>query len=301
MNETSVQRADYKLILVAGLLLFVVAVVAVVQDSTPAWQQHQEDVRDWVAANLGEERAAAVPMGMQQVYLEPLGRVDRCVTCHTTIEWGEELREAPHPARSHPPLPIFEIHPIESFGCTLCHGGQGSATTMEAAHGDVAFWEEPLLDSARAKRMGLQRAELMEMRCNTCHANQHEVAGMPFLNQAKAVAHKKRCIRCHTIGGVGAVKGPDLTFEGDKHPTQYHFPDGWRRGETAYFWHVEHFRDPLAVVPDTLMPSYTWKERDPEALALLVLSWRKNDLPSRWIPKPKPAPPLPDPRKKRRK
>ena len=301
MNEQSAQRSDTKLILVAALLVLGVSVAAFTREQTPAWKAQQEKVREWVAAKLGQERAAALPRGMQQIYIEPLGRVDRCVTCHLTIEWGPELREAPHPARSHPDLPIFATHPLERFGCTLCHGGQGAATEKAAAHGAVEFWEEPLLDRAHAERMGVDRAELMEMRCNVCHRNQHEVEGMPFLNDAKAQVHKKRCVRCHTINGVGASKGPDLSEEGDKHPSHYHFPAEWRRGRTAFFWHVEHFREPFAVVPDTLMPSYTWQDRQPEALALLVLSWRAQDLPASWTPVPKPAPPLPDPRKRRNK
>jgi len=299
VNDKAFQRADYRVIAGAAAVLVIVSIIALAKDVSPSWRTHQEDVQAWVAQNLGEERASAVPTGLRQIYIEPLQRVDRCVTCHTTIDWGPALAEAPNPARSHPRMELLKSHPIEMFGCTLCHGGQGSATEREAAHGNLEFWEEPLLDTRRARKYGLTRAELMELRCNTCHRADDVVAGMPLLNDAKAVVKKKRCARCHTINGEGANKGPDLTREGDKHPTQYHFPEGWARAETAFAWHLEHFKEPFAVVPDTMMPSYSFKGRQVEGLSLLVLSWRSLGLPSAWVPRSKPKPDEPDePRKK---
>jgi len=295
VNEKTLQRADYKLIAVSAAVLVLVSLVALAMESRASWHDDQEAVQAWVAENLGEERAAAVPMGLRQVYIEKLQRVDRCITCHTTIDWGPALAEAPHPARSHPPLPIFETHPIEKFGCTLCHGGQGAATEKEAAHGNLEFWEEPLLDARRAKRYGLTRAELMESRCNACHRDDAVVEGMPLLNEAKAVVKKRRCSRCHTINGRGASKAPDLTREGDKHPTQYHFPAKWPHEKTAFAWHVEHFKEPFAIVPDSMMPSYSFKDRQVEGLSLLVLSWRANLLPSAWIPRDKSVEEEPEP------
>jgi hypothetical protein len=285
VTDTNHQRADYRLLAAAGALLVLLSLAAFVREVTPGWRSDQEEVREWVARHLGPEKAATVPMGLQQIYIQGLERVDRCVTCHTTIEWGPDLEAAPHPARSHPDLPIFQHHPIETFGCTLCHGGQGAATEKEAAHGNLAFWEEPLLDQRRAGRHGLTRAQLMETRCNVCHRDETVVEGMPLLNDAKALVQKKRCIRCHTINCVGASKAPDLTREGDKHPTQFHFPAGWRGPQSAFTWHLEHFKEPFGMVPNSMMPAYTWKEGEPEALALLVLSWRALSLPSAWVPR----------------
>ncbi|MDJ0520574.1 MAG: c-type cytochrome [Planctomycetota bacterium] len=268
-------------------MLVVVSVAAFWRDAAPAWQDAQEQVRAIVAERLGPERAADVPAGLRQIWIEDLDRVDRCITCHATIDWGPELADAPHPARSHPAIPWLDAkHPISEFGCTLCHGGQGTATTMAAAHGDVAFWEEPLLGSQRAKGYGLEARELMEMACNRCHVHEAEVEGMPLLNDAKAFVKKKNCVRCHTIFGQGTTKAPDLSRLGEKHPTAYTFPKGWKNPRTALHWHIAHFREPFVLVPDTLMPTFLLDGKQAEGLSLLVLSWRKQDLPARYVPQP---------------
>ncbi len=54
-------------------------------------------------------------------------RTDRCTTCHLGIEdplfaGAEKLVFRTHPDYEN----IFKRHPAEKFGCTVCHGGQGS-------------------------------------------------------------------------------------------------------------------------------------------------------------------------------
>ncbi len=267
-------------------MLLLVSVMALWREAAPEWADAQDRVRKIVAERLGEERAAEVPTGLQQVWVEALDRVDRCVTCHATIDWGPELADAPNPARSHPDIPWLAKHPIESYGCTICHGGQGAATTMADAHGEVAFWEEPLLSERRARPYGLEARELMEMACNHCHMHDAEVEGMPLLNAAKAFVVKKNCIRCHTLFGEGTTKAPDLSREGEKHPTAYHFPAGWRGPNSALAWHVAHFKEPFVLVPETLMPTFMLEGKQAEGLSLLVLSWRRQDLPAAYVPQP---------------
>ena len=262
-----------------------ISVVAFWREAVPEWADAQDAVRAVVAQRLGAARAAEVPHGLQQIWVEALDRVDRCTTCHATIDWGPELADAPHPARSHPALPWLDKHTLASFGCTICHGGQGAATTLAAAHGEVAFWEEPLLGTRRARRYGLEARGLMEMACNRCHMHDAEVEGMPLLNAAKTFVVKKNCVRCHTIFGTGATKAPDLSREGEKHPTAYHFPKGWKEPQTAMAWHVAHFKEPFALVPETLMPTFMLEAKEAEGLALLVVSWRKQDLPAAYVPR----------------
>ncbi len=279
------QRADTKLIFIAGTLLFVVSIMAFVQEARPEWAEAQDEVRRIVTERLGAERAAELPTGLQQIWVEETNRVDRCITCHTTIDWGPELADAPHPARSHPDIPWLGKHAIEKFGCTTCHGGQGSATTTKAAHGEVLHWEEPLLGETRARSYGLSGAELMEMRCNQCHLHEPKVEGMPLINAAKDFVVAKNCKRCHTIFGEGATRGPELTRIGEKHPTAYTFPKVWRHPRTALHWHIEHFKAPNDVVPNTMMPLYDLEGKMAEGLSLLVLSWRR--VPATYIPRPR--------------
>ena len=284
MSESTSPRSDRIAFAIAGAAILLTAVVAIAREVSPEWAGVQDRVRTIVAQKIGAERADAVPDGIEQIWIEELARADRCVTCHATIEWGEELRDAPHPARSHPPG-YLETHPVASFGCTLCHGGQGAATTEDAAHGDVPHWEEPLLDGPLASRYGLEARELMEMRCNACHRNQDEVPGMPLINAAKAEVKKRRCDRCHVIDGTGETRGPDLTNAGEKHPAHVHIPPNWKKPPTVLGWHIAHFLDPKGMVPTTEMRKFPFTEKDAIGLALLVMSWKRTHLPQAWVPK----------------
>lgn len=281
-------RVDRRLIVMASVLLLVAFGLALAQETRPSWAADQDRVHALVSARLGADKASELPTGIQQIWIEPLDRVDRCVTCHTTVEWGEELADAPHPARSHPHPKLMAAHPVERFGCTLCHGGQGSATTMEAAHGHVAHWEEPLLDSAKAETYGLTRSELMEYRCALCHQTLDEVPGMPLLNAARERAYD--CIDCHRIPGVDGdaqLKAPDLTREGEKHPTKYTFPADWTGERTALAWQIAHMLDPRSTSPGSTMTNFKLKPKEAAGLALLVMSWRRNHLPTDWVPRKK--------------
>lgn len=276
-------RADMRLLVVGALLLLAVLVTAFTRAATPPWAEAQATVRAEMTTRIGAEAAAALPEGIQQIWIEPLDRVDRCTTCHQAIDGGEAMAAAPHPARSHPPG-LLAAHPVERFGCTLCHGGQGFATSEAAAHGDVAFWEEPLLSAARAKQYGLTRAELMELRCATCHQTLEPVEGMPLLNAAKEKVFD--CLDCHRLPGLENEKptAPDLTREGEKHPSTYVFPPGYTGERTALRWQIEHMLDPKAMSPGSAMPKFGFSEKEAAGLALLVMSWRRQSLPPPWTP-----------------
>ena len=43
--------------------------------------------------------------------------------------------------RPHPSIP----HKLDQFGCTVCHRGQGAATTVAEAHNSTLAWEQPIL------------------------------------------------------------------------------------------------------------------------------------------------------------
>jgi hypothetical protein len=268
-------RTDRRLLLLVGLALLLSTAVVVARELRSPWRRMQDKARAQVAAALGEERASRLPRGFRQVWMPERGRVDRCVICHVGIEEGPDLAALPHPARSHPQPALLAAHPVERLGCTSCHGGQGPATEQEAAHGHVELWDEPLLDARTAQTYGLSAAELMEMRCNTCHRDAKEVVGMPLLNRAKALWAERKCSGCHSVKGVGGQDGPDLTTVGDVPHEQRHFPADWKGPRTALAWHQAHILDPKRMVPGSRMRQFKMDPRDALALALLVSSWRR--------------------------
>lgn len=281
------ERHDTLLLVGVSALLVLILVVAYAREARSPWRREQARAVEHIQAAVGSERAQAVPRGLRQIWIPEIPRADRCVTCHVGIEEGADLRSLPHPARSHPHPELFKAHPTDRFGCTLCHGGDGLATTQALAHGETKHSVSPLLSTARAKAYGLTAAELLEVRCNACHRDQAEVAGMPRINAGKALYAAKKCAGCHTVAGKGGNTGPELTYAGDEPAEHRVFPADWRRARTALAWHAAHIQQPTALVPGSEMRQYKLTDEEALNLALLVMSWRRPHVPPAWLPEPK--------------
>lgn len=273
---------DRPIMALVGVVLVIGTVLFMWSDQAKDWRFYQMEFKSLVAEQFGEEKAATVPSGLQQIWVAELGRADRCTTCHQGVAW-KGFEKADHPYRTHPEEPL-KTHPIEQFGCTSCHGGQGWAIETDAAHGQVAHWEEPLLSRSLGEAYTLagNKNALMQMNCNTCHRYDRETAGAGAINLAKTLIHDKGCRACHVINGYGGTIGPDLTEVGDKAPEQYDFSRlmGQR---TAFAWHVAHFKDPRALSEGTVMPNFNFTTEQAQALSMLVLSWRRHDVPARYL------------------
>jgi len=275
-------RVDRLVMAVVGVVLVIGTGLFMWSDRAHDWRYYQLEFRQMVAGKFGDDKAAVLPSGVQQIWAADLARADRCVTCHQATAY-KGFETAEHPYRTHPIEPLQQ-HPVEDYGCTSCHGGQGWAIDTAAAHGEVAHWEEPLLSRSLGDTYTLagNKNALMQMNCNTCHRYDRETPGAGAINLAKRLVNDKGCRACHVINGFGGTIGPDLTTVGEKAPEQYDLSrlSGQR---TAFAWHVAHFKDPRALSEGTVMPNFNFSTEQAQALSMLMLSWRRADVPALYV------------------
>jgi mono/diheme cytochrome c family protein len=172
------------LLLVASLGVLALLVVAALREQVwLEWRQVQ------AAVTID---GAPAPVLLRQVVNPALGVADRCVSCHVAMAPGEQGAMGPGQS-AHPPV----VHDPGEFGCTVCHGGQGRATTTADAHGRVPFWPEPMLP-VRSTQAG----------CGTCHAAS-DVPERATLDRWAATFERLDCRACHRVDGRGGTTRPD--------------------------------------------------------------------------------------------
>jgi sulfur oxidation c-type cytochrome SoxX len=235
-----------------GLLVGGLVMLAYYKDEYREWKDYQkkfiqEEIR---RAATPQQLALAkrIPVEVRQILLPDLNRVDRCTTCHLAVE-DPSYGGYPQPLSYHP---LHEQHPPEKFGCTVCHRGQGRATTVADAHGKVRYWDEPMLP-----------LQYIQASCGKCHQATDNPAA-PELARGEQVFEQSGCRGCHKLNGVGGIIGPELDKVGARRS-----PD----------WLKRHFLSPAGVTPGSAMPPQKFSEPDLEAITLFMLSQTGESVP----------------------
>jgi mono/diheme cytochrome c family protein len=302
------------LLFASATSIVVLAVEAYRQNYTGHWREIQQSYGKMlrVNADTGRERrsAASFDLAIRQVFLPELGRIDRCTTCHLGVA-NPEMADAPPPLATHPGEAL-KHHPVEKFGCTICHQGQGRAITAEAAHG----WDA---DGAPVPKFmaPLLRGDTIYTSCGRCHyevdlyGGQSDLyafsfqAGAPdvtkpritkavlalslpgadVLVRGKQLVVEKGCLGCHRYRGGGGDLGSDLTYVGDKRTHDYDFTHV--EGEhSVQEWLIEHFLAPSKISPGTVMPEMGFTPDEARTLALYMMSFHRKSAPATHMPRP---------------
>lgn len=280
MEETVSRKLSF-LCVAFGVILLMLLGGAALRDGNREWKHHQEVYRELMLKRLSRDRnpsfydrVAAMEPELRQIVVEEWGAVDRCVTCHMSLE-DPSFAEAKQPLRTHPDLELLKHHPVEKFGCTICHGGQGLATTYYgSSHDPIAGWPVTLV-----------RRGLMQSRCGYCHRD-FEAIGADRLIKGRALYEELHCAGCHQINGQGGAVGPDLSAFADKDPSNFSM-ENLRGSHSKQEWVLEHFKDPKRVSPGSLMRTYAMNDDQIECLASYVLSLNQREFTRKFTPKPK--------------
>lgn len=164
------------------------------------------------------------PMSVDQRLVPALGVVDRCITCHD---------ESRHPGA------MLDRHPVDRFGCTPCHGGQGLATDKRSAHATSPDWERPLFTKAERSAA-----------CGSCHLGRD--VPEPRVAAGRRALTLRGCSGCHAIPGIAPPEhAPELDGLRDK------VQPAWVRA-----W----LRDPARIDPRHQMPTFALSATEIEGL-----------------------------------
>jgi mono/diheme cytochrome c family protein len=230
-----------------SLIFLLSLAIAPAKNYFSEWRHYQRDylrmVRIRSDANTLQRHFHA---GLEQIWLPEIGVVDRCTSCHVGLKEASLTDVSIQPFCTHPVIP----HKLDQFGCTVCHRGQGAATTVSEAHNSTLAWEEPILP-----------AKYIESSCGQCHRG--PLPGTPQLNEGRNLLAREGCVQCHTL------KLPDgRTMKAtDDPPSLSHIAD-----KTTREWIFAWLKDPQAYASTATMPNFKLSDDDARDMSAFLVA-----------------------------
>ena len=273
MNDPS---RKYRWILLGTSLLTIgyLVAAAVRENFLAEWYRIQKQYQTILESKATDDNGRAIArdfrIELKQISVPQLKAVDRCVSCHNGID-DPRMTDVRLPHAVHPGN-ILKNHSVDRFGCTVCHQGQGPATTFHDAMAVDAAWDYPLLDH-----------NLTQSSCLACH----DVGKLPpqevsLVLEGKKLYEEKSCGGCHRLGGRGGTLGPVLDNEGAKTKHQLILTN-LKPPYTTWKWHQAHFRDPSGIVEASQMKNPALSGPQILALTVFMLAQRQRDVPESYL------------------
>lgn len=232
----------------AAVLALVVLAATSRRTTGEVWRGYQEQYLEQWRAKGGT--GTAPPVEIKQDRLLGFGedRIDRCRSCHVAVD-DPLFKDGQEPLRTHPSI---APHTFNGMGCTVCHEGDGRATTADLAHGKDKFWVEPLLTG-----------QFIESSCARCHPAPYP-AEAKHLQRGRQLYESNPCYGCHLVQGLSrGTLGIELTDVGLKRDIKFF---------------KEKLTNPLFNVIATQMPKLNLSEQDKDDLATFLKSLKGRQL-----------------------
>ena len=249
------------------------------------WRYYQVRVPQQVAEKFGADKAATRAARRAADLGAPTCGAPTAASPATRRRAWKGFESAEQPYRTHPLEPLQDASRSRRSAAPSCHGGQGWAVDTAAAHGEVAHWEEPLL--SRVARRGLLARRRQE------RADADELQHLPPL-RPRDEGRRRDQPRQAAGPGEGLPRLPR-----DQRPRRHDRPRPHaRRREGARAVRLQPPVGPAHRVrlarralqgstrarrPTRSCRTSTSRTEQAQALAMLVLSWRRADVPARYV------------------
>jgi cytochrome c2/ferredoxin len=241
MAEKQVKLFSYTFMAGAFALVNFVLVVLLMwtvgEEYAPEWKKYQREYYRLFAERADDpalkQKILATPLEIKQVWNPKLDIIDRCMTCHMGVT-NPKMSDVPQPYKVHPD---FTQHNFSEIGCTVCHEGQGTATTKHTAH--VMENLEGRFGPFDEQHIGWSRPLLpltyVQASCNKCHnVMEAPLPGADRLNAGWQLVQEKGCRTCHYIVDSGAKQAPELSPVGTKFYNESGFSEAFHGVRFGY-------------------------------------------------------------------